>query len=222
LVPAQPTIFFKTEQIKIMEEINIADDVVQYVITVPDDIFAGLNVSKLAVHFEVDRFRLSRQFKKCKKMTLESFISREKMFRAAFMLIANKDISVKDVAKKVGFCTCDYFIRVFRDYYGVVPGRFKQFRTSRSSIGERRSNGKDRRKRNLKSKLPPEGDRRKANGHDKVNGNGSGNDRRIGRTDRRKQDPTRDHEIDKENGTSKNCADCKHKEQKELQPLYNA
>jgi AraC-like DNA-binding protein len=191
-----------------MSHTNLAEEVVQYVLTAPDDVFAGLNVSKLAIHFEVDRFKLSRQFKKYKNMTLESFLTREKMFRARIMLIAIKDISVKDVSERIGFCTCDYFIRVFRDFFGVVPGRFKQYKTKRSSIGDRRRNGSNRRKRNLKSQIPPEGDRRKSNGNGNGNGNGKSHDRRTGLTDRRKQDPTVEHDTGIENGTTKKCADC--------------
>ncbi len=187
-----------------MENKKLSDLVVQYVMTVPDEEFAGLSVSKLAHRFRLDRYKLSRQFKKQTRMTLDSFLTREKMFRAAFLLIANKDISVKDVSRKVGFCTSDYFIRVFRDYYGIVPGRYKEYKTRRSGIGNRRSILKDRRKRLLKSRIPKSGDRRKGL-----------KDLRNGHKDRRKQNTAQDQTHESENGNGNgngdSCDDCQYK-----------
>ena len=177
------------------------DLVVQYVMTLPIEQFAGLTVSKLAAHFKTDRFHLSRQFKKCKNMTLDSFIKREKMSRAAFMLLASNEIKVKEIAEIFGFCTCDYFIRTFRDYFGVVPGRYREFKTRRSGIGDRRMGIKERRRKKLKSAIPKSGDRRKGV-----------NDRRKGKGDRRKQPPKIQQETDSSANQSKNCTDCHYRE----------
>ena len=114
-----------------MEENVISDRVVQYVMTMPDEGFAMLSVSGLARWLKVDRYKLSRQFKSQKSMTLEFFLLKERMSRAAFLLVSDGGMSVKEVSRKMGFCTCDYFIRVFREYYGIVPGRFQEFKNRR-------------------------------------------------------------------------------------------
>jgi two-component system response regulator YesN len=112
-----------------MENKNIFDQVLQYVMTVTDEEFAGLSVGTLAHSFNIDRCKLSRQFKHHTGLTLEDFLFKEKMTRAAFLLKGQKDIKVKEVSKKIGFCTSDYFIRRFREYYGIVPGRYRALKS---------------------------------------------------------------------------------------------
>ena len=61
-------------------------------------------------------------------MTLEHFIYKEKMSRAAFLLKTHDGIKVKEVSELIGFCTCDYFIRKFKEFYGILPGKYKEFK----------------------------------------------------------------------------------------------
>jgi len=198
-----------------IESRSISEQIVQYILTISHDDFSSLTVSKLSYRFEIERCKLSRSFKDETGMTLEDFIRREKMFRAAFMLVANRDISVKEVSRKIGYCTCDYFIRVFREFYGIGPGRFKELKTNRN-IGDRRNNGKDRRKKTVKSKIPKNGDHR------------SGlKDRRNGGGERRKQKSAQADSVHYANGNTiryqdnnfnstnfrqdQTCAHCQHK-----------
>ncbi len=108
---------------------NVADQIIQYVMTVTDNEFANLSVCVLAYSFKIDRSKLSRQFKNTTNMTLEAFLFKEKMSRAAFLLKTYQDIKVKEVSEKIGFCTCDYFIRKFKEYYGIVPGRYRELKS---------------------------------------------------------------------------------------------
>ena len=143
-----------------MEDKQLSELVIQYVLTIPEDEFAGVSVENLARIFKVDRFKLSREFKHQVKMKLEDFLFKEKMMRAALMLLAYRDITVKEVSERIGFSTCDYFIRVFRQFYGVVPGRFKELKTPQS--WESRGNEvEERRQKVMKDKIPESGDRRK-------------------------------------------------------------
>ena len=107
---------------------NVYDRVVEHVMSVADEQFAGLSVAGLAYSLKINRFKLSRQFKSQSAMTLEEFLFKEKMARAAFLLKTFEDITVKEVSRRIGFCTCDYFIRKFKQYYGVAPGMFKKFK----------------------------------------------------------------------------------------------
>ncbi|MCP5053794.1 MAG: helix-turn-helix transcriptional regulator [bacterium] len=174
-----------------MEDKIIPEEVIQYVMTAPDHEFAGFSVSKLAHCFEIDRFKLSRWFKKEIGMTPDEFLQREKMSRAVFLLI-DRGMPVKDVSREIGFCTSDYFIRVFRDYFGVVPGKYKEFKTKRSQVESRRKRRKDRRKSLVRSKIPKSGDRRK-----KIQ------DRRVGLKDRRKTSPTKAKTQEPSNGNGR-------------------
>jgi len=110
---------------------KITDKIVSYVLSVSDQEFSGLSVSILAHSFNIERSKLSRRFKDQMGITLEDFLHKEKMNRAAFLL-RTRDITVKEVSRRIGFCTCDYFIRKFKEYYGIVPGRYKSFKTKSS------------------------------------------------------------------------------------------
>lgn len=169
-----------------MEDKPIAERVQQLVLTMPDDEFAALSVSKLAQDLDIDRFKLSRQFKCQTEMTLEDFLFKEKMTRAAFLMMAYSDLTIKDVAERIGFCTSDYFIRKFRQYFGLVPGKYKEFKMPRSGIGDRRNGIRDRRQKVKKSKIPGAGDRRTGT-----------TDRRKGQADRRKQN-NQNHDMEQD------------------------
>ena len=118
-----------------MEKQKVSDRVLKHVMTVTDREFADLSVSVLANLFHIERCKLSRLFKRQTDITLEDFLFKEKMTRAAFLLKSHGDITVKEVAERIGFCTCDYFIRKFRKHFGVVPGRYRSFKTSAPGNG---------------------------------------------------------------------------------------
>ena len=129
-----------------VEEETLSDRVIKFITTQEDEDFVGLSVSSLARKFKIDRSKLSRTFKAEKNMTLEFCLMQEKMFRCAFILMSDRDITVKEVSELMGFCTCDYFIQVFKKYFGIVPGQYKEYKT-RWSGKNRRSEEIDRRKR---------------------------------------------------------------------------
>lgn len=167
-----------------MEEKTMSNQVIRSVLTMPDEEFAAISVGKLARLFEMDRYKLSRQFKSQTGMTLEEFLYKEKMTRAALLLLAYRDITVKKVAERIGFCSPDYFIRKFRQFYGVVPGKYSEFKAKRPGIKDRRKGVKDRRQKMVENKIPETGDRRKGL-----------KDRRHGTKDRRKLGPNHNDNI---------------------------
>lgn len=111
-----------------MKNKNVYTQVVRHVLSVTDEEFAELSVSILAHSFKIDRYKLLRQFKSQTGMTLEHFLFTEKMNRAAFLLKTHGDITVREVAERIGYCTCDHFTRRFREYYGIVPCRYKEYK----------------------------------------------------------------------------------------------
>lgn len=159
-----------------MDDKLMAERVIKYVLTMTDEELSALSICKLARELDIDRFKLSREFKRLTDMGLEDFLFKEKMTRAALMLLAYQDITIKEVAERIGFCTCNYFIRKFRQFYGTVPGKYKEYKTPRSGLEDRRSGLKDRRQKNNKNNIPNKGNRRTGQ-----------EERRSGRKDRRKQ-----------------------------------
>lgn len=123
------------------EKKKVSYQLVEYVMKATDEEFAGLSVGFLAHSFNIDRFKLLRLFKKQTNMTLEHFLYKEKMARAAYLLKVYRNMTIKQVAEKIGFCTCDYFIQKFKEYYGVVPGKYREFKLVFSSDEQREKPG---------------------------------------------------------------------------------
>ncbi len=117
---------------------TLSDQVIQHVMTAADKEFADFSVSRLAASFKIDRYKLSRQFKQKTNMTLEYFLFKEKMTRAAFLLKSEDKFTVKEVAVRVGYSSYNYFIRKFKEYYGITPTMYKELKVWRSGFKEKK------------------------------------------------------------------------------------
>ena len=133
------------------QALSLTEDVVMFIMTCRDEELAVLTVSEIAQRFDIDRFKLTRQFKNSKNTTLEFFINREKMIRSAFLLSSNKNMTVEVIAKRMGFCTSSYFSQVFEKFFGIGPGKYRAYRRLRSGIKDRRTGPENRRQRPGKS-----------------------------------------------------------------------
>jgi two-component system response regulator YesN len=104
---------------------SLSDRVVEYVLTRNIDELAVLTVEGVAHKLNINRSHLSRTFRAEKNFTIEEFVFKIKIIRAASLLKDNADLTIKEIAKKMGFCRCDYFIRIFKRYFGITPARYR-------------------------------------------------------------------------------------------------
>ncbi|MCP4147583.1 MAG: helix-turn-helix transcriptional regulator [bacterium] len=111
-----------------MKEKKIAERVTEYILTRETEELAALKVATIASTFGVNPSYLSRVFKGEKEITLNEFITGEKMFRSVILLKKNKNISMDQLSKIMGFSRADYFISLFKSYFGVHPQKFKQIK----------------------------------------------------------------------------------------------
>ena len=111
-----------------MHKQKISDRVTEFILTRETNDLAMLKVSNIAATFGVNPSYLSRIFKGDKDITLNEFITGEKMFRSIGLLKNEKQITMDDIARIVGFSRADYFITLFKNYYGIHPKRFKRTR----------------------------------------------------------------------------------------------
>ncbi|MBE0665985.1 MAG: AraC family transcriptional regulator [Candidatus Aminicenantes bacterium] len=109
-----------------MRNNNIANDVFRYVVKLAADDFAALTVKMLAEHFNVSRCHISRRFHNERGMTLTTFIKRQKLLRAERLLAADSDVTVKQLASRLGYADYQYFIARFREQWGESPGRYRK------------------------------------------------------------------------------------------------
>lgn len=111
-----------------------SDRIVEYILTRKTVELETLSVESIARDLCINRTRLWRCFKKEKKITLEEYIFRIRINEAAYLLQNNSDLSIKEIAEKTGYYCYDYFIRIFKQYFGTSPGRYKDLKNGTEKI----------------------------------------------------------------------------------------
>lgn len=108
-----------------MKDKDLSNRVIEYVLGRKTDELAVLTVENIALHLNINRSHLSRTFKAEKNFTLEEFVFKMKIIRAASMLKDDLSLTIKEISAKMGFCRCDYFIRIFKRYFGTTPAKYR-------------------------------------------------------------------------------------------------
>lgn len=80
-------------------------------------------ISKVALF---SPFHFHRIFKSIVGETLNSYIGRKRLERAAAMLIHKKELTITEIALLVGFITNSAFTRAFKKFYNVSPSEFRK------------------------------------------------------------------------------------------------
>jgi two-component system response regulator YesN len=104
---------------------DLSDRVIEFVLKCTDEELGALSVTKLARKFAVSESFLSRKFRHSKPCTIGKYIFRERMFRAASLLRENKHATLKSLSETIGFYDYEYFVRVFKKFYGVLPSQYR-------------------------------------------------------------------------------------------------
>lgn len=107
----------------------VSNAVVDYVLTRGIHELESLSVKSIARELNISRYCISRCFKAEKKITLKEYLFRIKITQAVVLLQHNPDLTVKQVAEKSGYYCCDYFIRIFKRYFGITPGKYRELVT---------------------------------------------------------------------------------------------
>lgn len=90
------------------------------------NLHSKLSVKSLAKECELSPDYLSRIFKLETGMTISDYIKKERLNAAKEMLL--KHHSCSEVAYHLGFCSESYFIKCFKDEFGVTPKQFSKSR----------------------------------------------------------------------------------------------
>lgn len=109
-----------------MKKKELCDKVVEFVLTRNVEELASLTVAEIARRFNVSQSFLNRKFKQERNSPIREYLFREKMSRAALLLLENAGLTIKDVSEKMGFQDNDYFTYVFKNHFGVPPGRYRE------------------------------------------------------------------------------------------------
>lgn len=83
-----------------------------------------LTISEIANRCHYSPSHISRYFKKKSGVTVNEYLGKVRMEKAAYLLLET-EMRIEDVAASVGFFDTNYFISFFSSYYGKPPKRFK-------------------------------------------------------------------------------------------------
>jgi AraC-like DNA-binding protein len=101
------------------------EDICHNLIRSEPGVFKGLNIKRLAKIYCVSCSYLSRTFKNYKGVNLKEYINRLRLTKSALMLMENRHLKVWQISDYFGW-DCTYsFIKSFRKFYGVTPGKFR-------------------------------------------------------------------------------------------------
>jgi AraC-like DNA-binding protein len=103
---------------------SFVDRVVEFILSRKDEELATLTETAVADTLGLARSTLLQGFEREQNMTLARFISREKIYRAFFMIENNQAISTLEIAKKLGFTRLKDFIHEFQSIFLIEPDRY--------------------------------------------------------------------------------------------------
>jgi len=102
---------------------HLAEKVIRHIEENYED--SGLSVNSIGERFDLKGSYLSRLFRNEIGEGLPDYINKLRIDRAKRMIRASRD-SISDIAKRVGYNEAATFIRVFKKYEGITPGKFKE------------------------------------------------------------------------------------------------
>ena len=106
-------------------------DVRDWMEFIHNNIQRPLSLKEVASHFQVSSSYASRLFKQEIGKTMITFITEEKM-KEAGVLLHESNLSIKEIAKRVGYEDPFYFDRVFHKYYQMTPREYRRKLEERS------------------------------------------------------------------------------------------
>jgi AraC-like DNA-binding protein len=116
------------------KNLSLPDRVIIYIMTLQIEQLKEITVDELTRQFRISKTSLINKFKIEKGFTPGQFIFQEKMIRSVILMKTKPHLTIKRLTEIMGFSSCDYFIRLFKDYFGLSPNHYKEIRYSRSNL----------------------------------------------------------------------------------------
>lgn len=107
---------------RVLKEQNSVTRTMEYIAR---NLASELDVEVLAQVAGLSRAHFSRSFALMTGMPPAEFVQQQRMRRAARLLTANRDMSIKEIATLCGMPENNYFSKVFRKTFGVSPTEFR-------------------------------------------------------------------------------------------------
>ena len=91
-----------------------------------ENITENLSLSTVASAFGISSGYLSHIFKDALNVNFSAYLNEKKFEAAADMLTKYPDLSVTDIAQKIGYYNMSYFIQQFKKKYGMTPLQYRK------------------------------------------------------------------------------------------------
>lgn len=91
-----------------------------------DDNIEEVTLSAVADEFHITSAHLSRIFKDNVGINFSEHVTEKKLIKATEYIKENTNLSIVDIANKLGYNTPSYFSSKFKDRFGVTPGAYKK------------------------------------------------------------------------------------------------
>ncbi len=92
---------------------------------ISDNFAESLSLDALAQRYYISRAKLVQDFKQSTGMTVKDYITMTRINNARFMLTSG--MSVQETAKSCGYDSVSYFVTLFKNTFGVSPGKFDSY-----------------------------------------------------------------------------------------------
>lgn len=114
----------ETESIKFKQMytrlINKTEDYIE------NNLKEDISLNDLAQNAHLSEFHFHRIFKKYSSETVNEFVTRFKLERAAIFLCVNSEISITTIAMEYGYNDSSSFSRTFKKHFGVSPLKYRK------------------------------------------------------------------------------------------------
>ncbi len=109
------------------KEYEISTRIKEFINSLPDEEMKNVTLMYVADNLMLSQAYISRMFKNETGERFIDYLTNNKLERCAEIL-KDKSVKIKDVCDMMGYSNSNYFIRKFREKYGITPKQY-QFRT---------------------------------------------------------------------------------------------
>ncbi len=98
--------------------------IIKYILSCSDHVLAGLSITSISERFGCEVSMLEQQFKKHQHLELSDYLSRERVYRAAYKIRKHDIESLLQLADALGFESPQKFSMEFKRFFCIEPERY--------------------------------------------------------------------------------------------------
>lgn len=106
---------------------KLIENVIKFILSRSDDELGELTVERTTYILKTSRSRIYHAFQEEMNMTPAQYLCKIKILRSAVLLEKDRLMTIKKISRKLGFSSSDYFIRVFKEHFGITPGKYREY-----------------------------------------------------------------------------------------------